>query len=93
MSNINTVEKPGSDIETYVNSMEKIYTIQQEKINFMKMRLVNFKNMLKEEKEISQRFLKINEMMGSVYENSFNTQSNISKNEIVNNFNNFEDEF
>ena len=85
MSNVNTVEKPGSDIELYVTSMEKIYALQLEKINFMKMRMTNFKTLLKEENEISQKIIKMNEMIGSMYENSFQTQSEFSKNEGMNN--------
>jgi phosphopantetheine adenylyltransferase len=88
MSLVNEVEKPGSDIEFYVNSMEKVFNQQLEKINFMKNRLINFKNLLKEEEEVSQKFLKLNEMMGSMLTDSFhcNSQSNYSKNEDLNNF-------
>jgi hypothetical protein len=92
MNYINTVQTPSSDIELYVNSMEKVYNLQLEKINFMKMRLINFKTLLREENEISQKFLKMSEMMGSMYESSFHTQSNMSKNEQQENFNNFNDE-
>ena len=67
MNNINQVEILGCDIEMYVNSMEKIYNVQLEKINFMKMRLINFKKLLNEEVEISQKFMKMNEMIGSNY--------------------------
>jgi len=88
MNLVNEVEKPGSDIEFYVNSMEKVYNQQLEKINFMKTRLINFKYLLKEEEELSQKFLKINEMMGSMMTDSFhcNSQSNYSKSEDLNNF-------
>ena len=93
MANVNSVEKPGSDIESYVNSMEKVYSLQLEKINFMKMRLVNFKNLLKEEMEISQKVIKMNELMGSMYESSFQNQSQFSKNEVINLDDNCDEDF
>ncbi len=88
MNLVNEVEKPGSDIEFYVNSMENVFNQQLEKINFMKTRLINFKNLLKEEEDVSQKFLKLNEMMGSMLTDSFhcNSQSNFSKSEDLNNF-------
>jgi hypothetical protein len=88
MNLVNEVEKPGSDIESYINSMERVYNQQLEKINFMKTRLVNFKNLLKEEEEVSQRFLRLNEIMGSMMTDSFNcnSQSNYSKSEDLTNF-------
>jgi len=68
--------------------MEKVYNQQLEKINFTKTRLINFKNLLKEEQEVSQRFLRLNEMMGSIMTDSFNcnSQSNYSKSEDLNNY-------
>jgi hypothetical protein len=84
MSNVNSVEQPGSDVEIYVDAMEKIYNLQLEKINFMKMRLVNFKKLLKEENEISHKFMKYKEMMSNVYDPSFQNQSEFSNNDIVN---------
>jgi len=68
--------------------MEKVYNQQLEKINFMKTRLINFKNLLKEEQEVSQRFVRLNEMMGSIMADSFNcnSQSNYSKSEDLNNY-------
>jgi phosphopantetheine adenylyltransferase len=88
MNLVNDVEKPGSDIEFYVHSMEKVYNQQLEKINFMKTRFINLKNLLKEEEELSQKFFKLNEMMGSILTDSFhcNSQSNYSKSEDLNNF-------
>jgi len=88
LSLVNEVEKPGSDIEMYVNSMEIVFNQQLEKINYMKTRLINLKNLLKEENEVSQKFLKLNEMMGSIMADSFhcNSQSNYSKNDDLNNF-------
>ena len=88
MNLVNEVEKPGSDIEYYVNSTEKVFNQQLEKINFMKTRLINFKNLLKEEEEVSQKFIRLNEMMGSMLTDSFhcNSQSNYSKSEDLNNY-------
>jgi len=85
METVKTFEKPGSDFEPYVTNMERIYSLQLEKINFMKMRLNNFKVLLKEENDISQKILKMNEMMKDMYENSFHTQSTV--------MNNFDEEF
>ena len=73
MTSLNNVEKAGSDIEKYVNDIESIYNQQLDRINFMKRRLMNFKNLLKEEEEVSQKFLKINEMMASYVESGHNS--------------------
>lgn len=75
MNSINTFSQQGSDIDLYVNTMEKIFSLQLEKINFMKMRLRNFKNLLNEEEDVSNKIMKMNEIMTSMYENSFHTQS------------------
>jgi kinesin family protein 2/24 len=85
MAQIHDVEKPGSEIEGYVSNMEKIFNQQIEKITSMKNRLINFKNLLKEEEELSQKFLKIQEFMDSQFGESFHSQSIISKNEGINN--------
>jgi hypothetical protein len=51
----------------------------------MKLRIINFKKLLNEEVEISQKIMKMNEMIGSVnYGDSF-SQSSVSKIEAVNN--------
>jgi hypothetical protein len=96
MSNVNSVEQPGSDVEIYVDAMEKIYNLQLEKINFMKMRLVNFKKLLKEEREISNKFMKYKEVMAmnstGMYDPSFQNQSEFFNNEIGNLEDNCEDE-
>lgn len=92
MNNINTVEKTGSNIEAYVSSMEQIYNAQLEKINFMKLRLINFKKLLQEEADIAQKFIKMNEMLGSAFGDSFSqTQSSVSKVDCGNN--NMDEEF
>ena len=69
--------------------MEKIYMQQQEKINYMKTRIVNFKYLLKEEEELSKKFMRMNEMCvggGESFINSNfnNSESNIDKGEIGN---------
>jgi hypothetical protein len=88
MAFINEIEKPGSHIESYVNSMEQVYMQQIEKVTYMKTRLLNFKHLLKEEEELSGKILRMNEVYGSAYGDSFtvgtncnNSQSNLSKNE------------
>jgi|LauGreDrversion4_2_1035121.scaffolds.fasta_scaffold2755844_1 hypothetical protein len=78
MNAINNFSQQGSDIDLYVNTMEKIFSLQLEKVNFMKMRLANFKNILKEEEDISSKIMKMNEMMTSMYENSFHTESTVN---------------
>jgi hypothetical protein len=78
MNAINNFSQQGSDIDLYVNTMEKIFSLQLEKVNFMKMRLANFKNLLKEEEDISSKIMKMNEMMTSMYENSFHTESTVN---------------
>ncbi len=78
MSAINSFSQQGSDIDLYVDTMEKIFNLQLEKINFMKMRLTNFKTLLREEEEVSNKIMKMNEVMTSMYENSFDTQRTVN---------------
>ena len=75
---LNSFLEQGSDIDLYISSMERIFSLQLEKVNFMKMRLTNFKNLLKEEEEVENKIMKMNEMMTDVYENSFQTQSTVN---------------
>ncbi len=75
---LNSFFEQGSDIDLYISSMERIFSLQLEKVNFMKMRLTNFKNLLKEEEEVENKIMKMNEMMTDIYENSFHTQSTVN---------------
>lgn len=72
MGMINDVDQPGSDMESYINNLETSYNRQMEKINFMKTRLMNFKQLLKEEELLSQKFVKANEMWNNMYESQSN---------------------
>jgi hypothetical protein len=61
--------------------MEKIFALQLEKVNFMKMRLTNFKNLLKEEEDVSTKIMKMNELYNAfcILVNYFNIFSLINK--------------
>lgn len=88
MGAINDVEKAGSDIEQYINTMEKLYTQQIEKISFMKTRLLNFKSLVREEAELSDQFHKMSETITLNRTNTFDNQlasgsvSHISRSDV-----------
>lgn len=76
--------QPNSDILGYVNNLENLFTQQIEKISFMKTRLANFKNLLKEEEILSVKFNKAHEMNNQIYENQHSTSKNSNDCEIEN---------
>jgi hypothetical protein len=70
------VQVPGSEIQFYINNLELLFTKQSEKLNFMKNRLSKFKQMIKEEEELSRRIVKANEMLDTFYGESIYSASN-----------------
>ena len=60
MNLINTVEKQ-ANVDEYVDTLMNVFTAQEEKIAAMKSRLVQFKDMLKEESELSAKIAQINQ--------------------------------
>jgi hypothetical protein len=62
MSLINEVDKPGSEIENYVSSLDKILADKVNKINSLRSRLQKFNILLKDEEALSSKF--------NTYENS-----------------------
>ena len=58
MNLINTVEKQ-ANVDEYVDTLMNVFTAQEEKIAAMKSRLVQFKDMLKEESELSAKIAQI----------------------------------
>lgn len=80
MQCIRELEQPQSDIESYVNTVEKLFTQQIDQITIMRTRLLNFKHLLKEEEQLSNKIMRINEMYGSMYADSFrNSNCNTSQ--------------
>jgi len=53
---LHEVDKPGSDVDDYVASLDAILCHKMELITMLRTRLVNFKNHLKEEESLSQKF-------------------------------------
>ena len=72
MNLINTVEKQ-ANVDEYVDTLINIYSSQEEKISSMKTRLIQFKQMLKEESELSAKIARIS------------TGNNFVPSEIMNN--------
>jgi kinesin family protein 2/24 len=53
---INEVDKPGSDIDSYVTSLDKLFQEKAEKIQNIRTRLLKFHRMLKEEEILAKKF-------------------------------------
>ena len=53
---LHDVDKPGSDIDSYVNSLDNLLNKKLELINAMKPRITSFKEHLKEEESLSNQF-------------------------------------
>jgi hypothetical protein len=53
---INDVDKPGSDIDSYVSSLDKLFQEKAEKIQNIRTRLLKFHRMLKEEEILAKKF-------------------------------------
>lgn len=60
MNLINEVDRPGSDIEQYVQSLDKCLAEKAEKINALRARLFKFSVMLKDEETLSSKFMNNN---------------------------------
>jgi len=56
MNIMNDVDKPGSDIETYVATLDRLLLEKVEKINSVRNRLFKFRIMLKEEEVLANKF-------------------------------------
>lgn len=65
---INEVDKPGSDIDNYVTSLDKILKEKAERIDKTRSKLLKFQNLLKEEEFLSQKFYQ--------YQNEFGGDDN-----------------
>jgi len=53
---INDVDKPGSDIDNYVSSLDKLFAEKAERIQNMRSKLFKFHKMLKEEEVLAKKF-------------------------------------
>lgn len=56
MSLISDVDKPGSEIENYVSSLDKLLAEKVDKINNLRSRLQKFNILLKDEEALSSKF-------------------------------------
>jgi hypothetical protein len=56
MGLINEVDKPGSDIENYVVTLDRLLADKVEKINSLRGRLQKFNVMLKDEEALANKF-------------------------------------
>lgn len=65
---INEVDKPGSDIDYYVTSLDKLLKEKAERIDKTRTKLQKFQNLLKEEEFLSQKFYQ--------YQNEFGGDDN-----------------
>ena len=62
---INEVDKPGSDIDSYVTSLDKILKEKADKIEKTRAKLLKFQNLLKEEEYLSQKFYQFQNEFGN----------------------------
>lgn len=61
MNIINEVDRPGSDIQIYANSLENILHNKEERIKKLLKKLEKFKLMLREEEALSFKFMECQE--------------------------------
>jgi len=61
---INDVDKPGSDIDHYVCSLDKLFAEKAERIQNMRTKLFKFHKMLKEEEVLAKKFSDYQNEMG-----------------------------
>lgn len=80
MNLINEVDRPGSDIEQYVMSLDKYLAEKENKIAALRARLRKFNVMLKDEEALSSKFMNNNDIL-DMYElnkrNDFNNDEDI----------------
>ena len=72
MNLINTVEKQ-ANVDEYVDTLLNVFNLQEEKISQMKNNLLDFKNLLKEEIELSAKIAKVSQPSITNNNNTTNT--------------------
>jgi hypothetical protein len=70
MNIINEVDKPGSDIEIYTSTLDKLLLDKVEKINTLRKRLFRFRVMLKDEEILASKFSNSNYGQEKNYDNN-----------------------
>lgn len=88
MGLINDVDKPGSDIENYVVTLDKLLADKVDRINSLRARLHNFNVMLKDEEALANKFSNTNDVLG-VYDLSKKDFRNLDDEEFEQDFQNF----
>jgi hypothetical protein len=78
---VNQTKEYTSDINDYVGNLENIYKQEIEKVTVMLNRLNGFKQLLGEERNLSEQIVKLNEVVGS---NQNESEMNIQ--EVTNNY-------
>jgi kinesin family protein 2/24 len=63
MNLISEVDRPGSDIDYYVASLDKLLAAKVEKINSLRHNLRKFNVLLKDEEALSEKFMGNNDIM------------------------------
>lgn len=65
---LHEVDKPGSDVDEYVDSLDALLTHKMEIISVLKSRLFQFKEHLKEEELLSKKFYEQRSAMLDVFD-------------------------
>lgn len=76
---LHEVDKPGSDVDEYVDNLDALLTHKLEIISILKSRLVQFKDHLKEEELLSKKFYEQRSAMLDVFD--LNSGGNVGTNE------------
>jgi hypothetical protein len=63
MGLINDVDKPGSDIENYVLTLDRLLADKVDKINSLRIKLQKFNVLLKDEEALSSKFNNNNDIL------------------------------
>ena len=84
---INEVDKPGSDIDNYVTSLDKILKEKAERIEKTRLKLKNFQTLLKDEECLSQKFYQYqNEYGDDIYPQNVDKNNNKDLLDDIDNF-------
>ena len=60
MAILNEVDKPGSDIDSYVTTLDRLLAEKQNKISVIRKKLFTLHSKLKDEEALSSRFAMLN---------------------------------
>ena len=79
---VNQTQELSSDINSYVSTLENVYKQEIDKITIMLNRLNNFKQLLQEERTLSEKIIKAHETLNT-FQTENETNLDISNNYLL----------